>query len=319
MTSTSGDSMRRAIGLLVFVGLTSGATSARADERSEQAERLFDEAKDLVKQGKAEQACPRFEESQKLDPAVGTQFNLADCYEKIGKFASAYRSFTDLQATLMRVGDPRTAKAAERVAALEGRVPKLEIDVPWAAKVEGLVVQLDDRILEPAQIGAPLPVDPGAHRIVVRADRKQPFSKDVIAQVATAQTVAVPELTEEAARVVVVEKPSNGTRTLAIVVGAAGVAALGTGIVLGIVAKGNYDDAVKDCSDASSDTPHCRAGSGAVNAADSAKSLATVGTVVGAVGVAAVIAGVVLWVVSPKSTKSVGIDASSVLRLKGTF
>ena len=76
---------------LLLCSLTSAgaalAEPSAADRSAAQA--LFEQARDLMKQDKAAEACPKLEESQRLDPGVGTQFNLAECYVKMHRTASA--------------------------------------------------------------------------------------------------------------------------------------------------------------------------------------------------------------------------------------
>jgi hypothetical protein len=56
---------------------------------------LFRQGRDLLAAGKVAEACSAFEESQKLEPAVTTLFNLAGCREKLGQFATAWGLFLD--------------------------------------------------------------------------------------------------------------------------------------------------------------------------------------------------------------------------------
>jgi hypothetical protein len=75
----------RAAPVLVCL-LTSGL--ARADDAaSTVAQALFDEARQLTAAGRYVEACPKFAESQRIDPSMGTRFYLADCLEHIGKLA----------------------------------------------------------------------------------------------------------------------------------------------------------------------------------------------------------------------------------------
>ena len=77
---------------LLFACLCAGAfgvaaPSAEADDPGAalkaQARALFEDAKKLAAQSKYAEACPKFEESQRLDAGLGTKFYLADCYEHI--------------------------------------------------------------------------------------------------------------------------------------------------------------------------------------------------------------------------------------------
>jgi hypothetical protein len=73
-----------ALSALVLAGAPRGAFAQTAAD-TDRAERLFAEASALVAAGKYAEACPRFEESERLDGALGTHYNLALCFEKIGK------------------------------------------------------------------------------------------------------------------------------------------------------------------------------------------------------------------------------------------
>src|SRR5688572_13616735 len=53
------------------------------------AEALFNEARTLMDRSDFSAACPKLEQSWNLDPATGTAFNLALCFEKAGRLASA--------------------------------------------------------------------------------------------------------------------------------------------------------------------------------------------------------------------------------------
>src|SRR4051812_19346522 len=96
------------MGTAVLLSLLATALPAHADASAAEqaaADALFNEAQRLVLAGRAAEACPKFVESQRLDPALGTILNLADCLEKIGQTASAWALFNDLQDTAQRAGD----------------------------------------------------------------------------------------------------------------------------------------------------------------------------------------------------------------------
>src|SRR5947209_5201907 len=89
------------------------------------AQTLFDEAKRLMKEERYALACPKFEESQKMDPGLGTQFHLANCWQHIGRTASAWALFREIEAEARA----RSQVGRERVA--HDRASALE---PWLSK-----------------------------------------------------------------------------------------------------------------------------------------------------------------------------------------
>lgn len=150
---------------LIGAAISTAPNPARADEAT--AEALFQAAKTLMDQKKYAEACPKFEASYKLDPAVGTKLNLADCHEKEGKVAKAWGEWGEARDQAKRENDKaRMDLATRRQKELEPRVPKLTVNVTGSAN--GLAVYRDELQLESAMLGVPLPVDPGAHVITLR-------------------------------------------------------------------------------------------------------------------------------------------------------
>src|SRR2546430_16366957 len=89
--------------------LTATSPARAGDPAAAQA--LFTEAKQLMAQGKYAEACPKFDESQRLDPGMGTLFHVGDCDEHLGKTASAWAAFLEVAAQAKAAGQP----ARERV------------------------------------------------------------------------------------------------------------------------------------------------------------------------------------------------------------
>jgi hypothetical protein len=140
-------------------------------------------------------ACPRFEASFALDPALGTRLNLAVCYEHIDRLASAwehYRAVADLAA---QAGQERRAELARtRLAAVEPRVPRLVVRVPDAAAMPGLVVMCGDTTLAAPLHDRPLHVDAGEHQVRATAPGRQPFALAVRVATGEERVVEVPLL-----------------------------------------------------------------------------------------------------------------------------
>jgi len=164
--------MIRVATLLVVVGMaaTAHAQAAPPDPDSDevaQADALFHEAKQLLADGRVAVACTKLEESQSLAPGSGTLLNLGDCYERLGRTASAWATFRAAGALARSKGKSGFAdEALARATALESRLSKLRIVVP--EPVDGMVVQRGQVEVDPTRFGVATPVDPGT--VVVRAE-----------------------------------------------------------------------------------------------------------------------------------------------------
>jgi len=166
------------------------------------AEALFREAKALLDGEKFGEACPKLEESHRLDPKAGTILNLAVCHEKQGKTATAWSDYLEAATFAARAGrKDREDFARERAAALEKEMPRLAVRVE--VKVEGIEVKVDGTILKEAAWGTAAPIDPGEHTVAAVAEGYLAFSSKVMIQAGAKTTdVLVPKLSPEAA-----EKP----------------------------------------------------------------------------------------------------------------
>jgi serine/threonine-protein kinase len=175
-----------------------GIRLARAQVDKAAAEELFREGRRLMKEGKYAEACPKFEGSQALDPATGTLLNLADCYEKLGRTASAWAIFREVVELSRKEGnDKRMTLADQHVQALEPRLSRLTIQVAAASRVPGLVVSRDGKQVPDAAFGLAIPLDPGSHTLAASAPGYETWSSTVaITTDGTRATVDVPPLTK---------------------------------------------------------------------------------------------------------------------------
>jgi len=283
------------------------------------AQALFTEALKLMKSGKAAEACPKLEKSQELDPGMGTQFRLAECYERVGRTASAWALFIEVAEAAKREGiAPREAQSRGRAEALEPKLPALVVRVEAAARARGLQVLRDGAPVGEAEWGVRLPIDPGEHAITASAPGKKGFEQRVTIKEGGTAEVLIPPLEAEAAKPtaapinVAPAEPAkddsnagSGQRAAAIVVGSVGVLGAAAGVVFGVMANSQWDDALGHCQ--GGDRSKCDA-TGIDLGADAKRSavLSTIGLGVGGVGLAA---AVILWVTAPSpGAKQVGFS-----------
>ena len=144
---------------------TAGA-QAPAAENAAAASQLFDEAQQLMAEGKAAAACPKYAESQRLDPQLGTLLYLAECYASVGRTASAWVSFKAAVEIAAQKKDPREAKARTRLAELDAKLSRMTISV--APRTQPVEIRRDGELVGSAMWGSPIPVDPGRHTITAR-------------------------------------------------------------------------------------------------------------------------------------------------------
>jgi tetratricopeptide (TPR) repeat protein len=134
-----------------------------------QADSLFDAARALSSAGDVADACPKFAESRRLVPGVGIALYLADCYERIGRYASAQRAFLEAEKLARARDDKRAEVASARAKVLEPKVNHVIVDLPRAPPegATGMQVELDGAYVPTESWGVALPVDPGDHLVVV--------------------------------------------------------------------------------------------------------------------------------------------------------
>jgi hypothetical protein len=184
---------------LVFGGvllLVVGRAGAQSATEVSLAETLYRQARELSAASNYAEACPKFAESYRLDPATGTLLNLASCHEAQGKVASAWLEFSD--ALIQSRRDRRQSRikfAEERLAALEPKLSRLTLVLAPEVNEPELSIALDGVGIGRAALGVPTPVDPGKHQVEVKAPGKKPWSAAVeIGAAADTQTVTIPVL-----------------------------------------------------------------------------------------------------------------------------
>ncbi len=278
------------------------------------AETMFEEGRALMQQQRYTEACAKFEASQGLDPGIGTILHLADCYEKLGRTASAWATFKEAASLArLRAQEERERIALTRAASLEQRLSRLTVRVPEKHRVQGLEVRLEGNAIPTASWNTPIPVDPGGVRIQALAPGRHPWNG--VAQVAPEArdtSIEVPLLdaapessgdaegasgSADATLTAAGDRARTGStqRTVGWVVGGAGVVGLGLGAFLGLRASSKNDESLDYCPNADN-----RCSAEGVALRDDAKSYATMSTIGFAAGGALLATGLVLVLTAPK-------------------
>jgi hypothetical protein len=181
------------VGALAVLSLVTPGSAAAQGARVEgardpiAAEALFRDARRLITEGKFAEACPKLAESERLDPASGTVLNLAECQEKLGSLATAWENWHKALDQLP-VGDERIPLAEQHAAALEPRLPHLQLYLAPNAPPD-TYVRRDGVELHDASFNIPLPVDPGDHVLTFLAEGHSPVTQKVT--LAEAQSLSV--------------------------------------------------------------------------------------------------------------------------------
>lgn len=156
---------------VVLLVLALVMASPKAYAQRAEADAAFERGRTLMQSGDYEGACDAFETSLRLDPTIGTVYNLGLCHDKLGKLASAYTEFK--QVAERDSNKARATDAAKRAAALEPRLTRfrLKISEPTA----GLVVERDGVDIT-AFADQVVPVDPRRYTFTATAPGLEPYT-----------------------------------------------------------------------------------------------------------------------------------------------
>jgi hypothetical protein len=309
--------MRRIARIFPLIVVTLGVPVA-AHAQQAAADALFDSARASMTKGDFANACEQFRASDKLDPAVGTELNLADCEEKRGHVASAWELYRTVSDKLSE-SDERLAFARSRAQTLQARVPRLTLSLAADAPKDSTV--RDGNVdLGSAAFGVALPLEPGAHELVVSAPgfEARTFQLQLAEGEARALSVAPgnraaaapasapPSLAKEPVKREESADSGSSRRTLGFVLGGVGVAGLGAGAVAGLLSIGKQHTVSAECQPDKSCT------SAGVSAAHSGRTLELVSNIGWVVGAGALGVGAYLLLTSsPENKPSTSLALSS--------
>jgi hypothetical protein len=246
--------------LLVLALLVTWAQVAVAQDAAAAAEALFIEGKKELDAGHYDIACAKLRESDRLDPAVGTKLNLADCERKRGRVATAWALFVTVRDD-RDAGADRHLEAENRLEEIEGRVPWLTLRLAEGAPGDTTATIAGVR-LGAAGFGAALPVDPGPQTVIVAAPghAEQRFTVNLAEGqrdellVAPGERLPEPPPSPDGEPRVVVLPAADGdalssTSVAGFAVGGVSLAILGVAAVTGALTLARKDTADGHCSD----------------------------------------------------------------------
>ena len=273
------------------------------------ATQLFEEGRALLRQGNVAAACPKLEESERIDPGGGTLLNVALCHEQLGRKATAWVEFTEALGVAKKEDRPlRVEFARAHLAQLEPTLSRIVVQVPRGGDVPDFEVRRDGSVVASAAWGSPVPVDPGDHLIEASAPGKIAWRQTIqVGAAAETKTVVVPVLDNaplaasstpatQAVPAAVTQAPSSpssrsepkeapaassGITPAAWIALGVGVAATGAATYLGLHAMALKSDADRDCPGDRCSALGASQNSDAIRSAN----LATAGFAVGAVGI----------------------------------
>jgi hypothetical protein len=223
---------------LVLLATGGAAWGDEGPQAATTAEALFRDGRRLMAEGRYAEACPKFVAAGKLEATTGTALNKGECFERLGKLASAWAGFDEARTLAKRSGEgARADEAARRMALLEPRLSTVLLQAPPGGLPAGSSIRLDGQAVDAAALGTAIPVDAGSHTVEVAGAAGGSWSTTVEVA-AEPKTVPVPLQAPVApADTGVAPQSAWGPQRISgVVIGSAGVASVVVGAVLGVVA-----------------------------------------------------------------------------------
>jgi hypothetical protein len=247
------------------------------------------------------------------------------CLKRLGRWVDAGEWYLTATRDEVEPGAPAAQRraqedAAAARAALLPRIPTVELVLDVTAV--GASVALDGRVLLPAEVGVPRPIDPGKHVVEVKRGEAT-ATRDLVVEESAHERVVLALSGATTGPVAPSATPAEAPSPGPWVVGGVGAAGLVVGAVAGVLvlqANGTYKN---NCNSTKLTCP-TRASLNAVSTVQTLGPVTTVGLVVGGAGV---LAGG-LWLglrPSPKGAARVGVTSvaggagGAVWRVEGSW
>lgn len=284
---------------------------------------LFQEGLKLYEAGNYTEACSMFERSLARYPGLGTRGKLAQCYEKIDKPASALEQYREVAELAGQAGqEARERVARDRAEALASQVPRLVVEVPENAKLEGLSIKVGDEALSPELYGKEAPYDPGTYEVSASAPNHDAWRQTAELKNYRSIRIIIPKLVETATPAPApvpaaplpvapppaappppADEPDRSSERpwqmpLGIALTGVGAVALVVGGVVAGSASSTYDEAF-ETGECNSETLECTPDG--FQKTEDAKGLANASTGLVIGGAVLAVTGVTLWATAPSS------------------
>ena len=188
-----------------------------APASAQDARELFSQGQAAYETGDYDTAVRNWRQAWEIDPRPLLQYNLAQAYERLGQLdlaVTSYRAYVEASPG----DDARAQNARARIASLEQRVGNTSIRLTGGVEGASIIVDGQDRGRLPHP--DPLRLDPGSHRIVIRADGYEDFVS--VAAVSAGQQADV-----------VIDMRPGVTGQAATTTSGGGISMIGLGIAIG--------------------------------------------------------------------------------------
>jgi hypothetical protein len=259
---------------------------------------LADAGGQLFDQGDYATALERFQRAEEIFHAPPHLLFIARAQVKLGQLVEARDTYERLVDEQLDSGAPPPFRAAQddgraELEQLRGRIPSIQIAITGKRAARAVVTVDDGEPIAADALAQPVDVNPGEHVVTVTAEGHAPSSQTITVEEGTqAQTVELtlgaPRPSEEGAVGPEGAEPDEGPSIAPpLVVGGVGIAALGVGVITGVLTLNDAAE-LKDRCPQNPCPPEYE------SLADSVNTLGTVSTIAFVVGGAAVGASV-LW------------------------
>jgi hypothetical protein len=208
-----------AVLLVVLVASSAAAQPSRRDLAT--ARTFFRDGVAASEAGDWARALDLFERAHALSQRADVLLNVAAAQAELGRLIEAgetYRRFLAEGDAEMLAQHRADVDAA--LADVEARVPRLRVTVIGGAPSDAVL--LDDEALDSAEVGVPIPVNPGAHVVTLRRAGEAPVERRVTLAERAREDVAFEAPSAPLAMSVVPGEPTGRSGPLASSVGRGG-------------------------------------------------------------------------------------------------